>query len=111
MKFIPPYIEDVIEDKAGVMPAVLFGAGSSGAIALLFERSRPYAFLSAAFGGMVGAAFAMAQDKRVRLARLSRSAHRHRTLHAPEAATRLSPPSPLHAAAHVGPYFVQNRNV
>jgi len=64
MSFIPPYVEDLIEDKAGVPAAVLFGAGTSGAIALLFERSRPYALLSAAFGGMIGAAVSMAQERR-----------------------------------------------
>ncbi|HTQ42474.1 MAG TPA: hypothetical protein VMI75_06915 [Polyangiaceae bacterium] len=61
---LPPYVEDILEEKAGVLPAVLFGAGSSGAIALFFPASRPYVLLSAAFGGMMGAAFALAVEQR-----------------------------------------------
>ena len=63
-RILPKYAEDVLTERAGVLPAVLFGAGSSGAIALLFPSSRPYVIYSAVFGGMIGAAFALAVEHR-----------------------------------------------
>jgi hypothetical protein len=63
-RLLPEYVEDVLAERAGVLPAVLFGAGSSGALALLFPSSRPYVLYSAVFGGMIGAAFALAVEHR-----------------------------------------------
>lgn len=60
---LPPYVEDLIEERAGVLPAVLFGAGSSGAVALLFTKRAESVLLSALFGGMMGAAFALAVER------------------------------------------------
>lgn len=73
-RVLPEYIEDVLYERAGVLPAVLFGAGSSGAIALLFRTSRSYALYSAVFGGMIGAAFALAVERR-KLQRVAAIAH------------------------------------
>ena len=59
---LPLYVEDLIEERAGVWPAVLFGAGSSGAVSMLFTKRVESVLLSALFGGMMGAAFALAVE-------------------------------------------------
>ena len=87
---LPTYVEDVLTERAGVLPAVLFGAGTSGAIALFFPSSRPYALWSAVFGGMMGAAFALAAGRQKKETAL-------KALHASEVPHAHAPVHPLHS--------------
>jgi hypothetical protein len=101
----PSWIDDVIGDRAGIVPAVLLGAATGGGGALMFKGTRDHALLMTGIGAVVGAAFHVVRQKACEEALPSRSVRpmrqQTRTVQPHLAAQDVQPTSQHDAAMNV----------